>query len=594
MSRQWLSPTRVKALARWLRAAAFTLLGITAVLLVLLFIHRGILPLVAWLIPALERPFLDFAVYGPYPTRKFVSYDLEAPRPWRTAWDKSCDGGHILVGPNGPSVQHDGPVILDTNGELVWMSADFGTIMNFNIQTYKGKDYITFWNGHKTGSVGQGDMVMLDSNYKVAYRIQAVGPGNTGDLHEFRLTNDGTALITVFNNTEYDLTNFGGFRPANGWLTDGMFQEVDVETNELLFEWRAIDHFDPVDTYYFDPFGGYVESHPFDYYHLNSIEKDSKGNYLVSSRHYHHIAYIDGKTGDVLWTLGGHSKDFKDLSHGKATEHQWQHNARWVDEEKGILSFMDNGVAGPLHVDAPFSKGTMVQLDLEKMTAKHLHSYIADAKVRAASQGNLQVIDDDQVLVGWGATAAYSEFTMDGSVLCEVHFAASSLFWWERWKTYRVYRHLGWVGKPDYPPSAKIQGDKLYVSWNGATEVKYWQLQGTKHEHHEEDFESIETIQKQHFEESFTLPTEKSFVRYRVAALDSDKNILQHSDIAKTAGSGTSTAGIIIGICIAIGFVLGVWVVFRTSLRRRREGRKTFAWLPTELFGRNGYQYSKL
>jgi hypothetical protein len=257
---------------------------------------------------------------------------------------------------------------------------------------------------------------------------------------------------------------------------------------------------------------------------------------------------------------------------------------------------MDNGVAGPLHVDAPYSKGTIVQLDLEKMTATHLHSYIAEAKVRAASQGNLQVIDDDQILVGWGATAAYSEFTKDGTLLCEVHFAASSLFWWERWKTYRVYRHFGWVGEPTYPPTAKIYGNKVYVSWNGATEVKYWQLQGTKSASPEEnDFEDVEMIQKVYFEDWFTIQPLYDFLHYRVVALDADHQIISHSPIASTATSGTSTAGIVIGICIALGFVLGVWFVVRSSARRKREGRKAFAWaFPAELFGRKNYSYSKL
>lgn len=351
---------------------------------------------------------------------------------------------------------------------------------------------------------------------------------------------------------------------------------------------------DPIENYYFDPFGGYFESHPYDYYHLNSIEKDYEGNYLTSSRHFHHLAYIDGRTGEVLWTLGGMSNSFKDLSHGKATEHQWQHNARWVDREQGIVSFMDNGAAGPLHVDAPFSKGTMVQLDLEKMTAKRLHSYVSPSKVRAASQGNLQVMNDDQVLVGWGATAAYTEFTMDGTPLCEVHFSASSMFWFERWKTYRVYRHFGWVGQPEYPPSARIRGDSIYVSWNGATEVVFWELQGSREEEGD-DYESLDTIEKQHFEESFVLPTDGDFVRFQVAALDGNRKVLHASDPVAPEGGLGWFAGLATGISVVVGFGLGVWFVLRFWVRRRRrEGREGFTWLPTELFWRGDYHYSKL
>ncbi|KAK5169755.1 uncharacterized protein LTR77_005733 [Saxophila tyrrhenica] len=585
---QWLTSPRVRAVAR---IAAFAILAIAGILLAVLFIHRGLLPVVAWLIPALRLPFLDFAVYGPYPTQQFVSFDLHAPKPWRTLWDKSCDGGQIFIGPNGPSVTDSGPVITDTNGELIWMTHEYNTVMNFDMQSYRGKDYLTFWTGNKTGSNGRGEMLMLDSNYKVAYRIQAVGGENRGDIHEFRLTDDNTALIAVYNHTQADLRSWPGFRPSDGWLVDGLFQEIDVETNELLFEWRAINHFDPINNYYFDPFGGYFESHPYDYYHLNSIAKDSKGNYLISSRHFHHIAYIEGKTGNVLWTLGGHSKDFKDLSHGKATEHQWQHNARWVDEEKGILSFMDNGAAGPLHVDAPCSKGTMVQLDTENMTATLLHSYVSPNKVRAASQGNLQVINDDQVLVGWGATAAYTEFTMDGTPLCEVHYSAGLLFWFERWKSYRVHRHFGWVGKPDWPPSARVKGGRVYVSWNGATEVKFWELQGVKKEGGK--WESVETTEKQGFEDSFALPSKAEFVHYRIAALDSEKNVLHHSEPAQPEGGLGWAAGVAIGVAVVAVLSICAWYGVRHWARRRREGRNLFTWEYKELFGQD-YQYSRL
>jgi hypothetical protein len=567
--RQCCSNARLQAVLRWLRIGAALLLGIAAALLFLYLIHHGLLPVLAVIFPSLHRTFLDWAVYGAYPTQTFVSTDLIAPKPWRTLWDKSCDGGNILVGPNGPSVEQPSPMMLNTDGDLIWMSHEYGHIMNFNVQTYKGKDYLTFWAGNKQGGVGQGDMFMLDSNYKVAYRIKAVGEGNKGDIHEFRLTEDGTALIAVFNNTQYDLRDFGWFRPSDGWLTDGMFQEIDIETNELLFQWRAIDHFKPKDTFYFDPFGGYQESHPFDYYHLNSIEKDSKGNYLVSSRHYHHIIYIQGKTGKVLWELGGHSKDFKDLSHGKATEHKWQHNARWVDEEKGILSFFDNGVAGPLHVDAPYSKGTIVQLDLENMTAKHLHTYKSPGKLRAASQGNVQIINEDQVMVGWGATAAYTEFNMEGEPLCEVHFAASWLFWFERWKSYRVYRHFGWVGRPDYPPVAAIRKNKLYVSWNGATEVAFWELQGLKNG----GWKPIETIRKQKFEDCFELPTDETFDEYRVVALDGDEKVLKFSDSAEVKSTLLRNFGIVCGVFAFIGVLGGMFYWRRLRIRRRREGR---------------------
>jgi hypothetical protein len=487
-------------------------------------------------------------------------------------------------------------VILDTNGELVWMTDEWGIIMNLNVQKYKGENYLTFWFGYKAGSNGQGEMIMLDSSYKEAYRIQAVGDGNSGDLHEFRLTNDGTALISIFNNTQADLTRMkGGFRPEDGWLTDGMFQEVDIETNELLFEWRALDHFKPEDTFYFDPFGGYWESHPFDYYHLNSIEKDSKGNFLVSSRHYHHFIYLDGKTGEVLWTLGGGSKDFVDLSGGLASDFQWQHNPRWLSQDEGLISFLDNGVAGPLHVDAPYSKGKIIKMDVENRTVELVQDYISLGRVRAASQGNFYTIpENNHNLIGWGAIGAYSEFNMDGTLLCEVHWSAGWLFWWERMKSYRVYRIWDWAGYPEYPPSAKIKSDKLYVSWNGATEVRFWELQGAMHNPRgEEEFSTLKLAEKSTFEHAFELPLDEDYDLYRVVALDGEKHVLGYSETAEQISGIGTTAGVVLGICagVGLGVAIGFFVLCWNRRGTLRHGR-AFAWLPSTYS--DGYKYSRL
>jgi hypothetical protein len=40
-----------------------------------------------------------------------------------------------------------------------------------------------------------------------------------------------------------------------------------------------------------------------------------------------------------------------------------------------------------------------------------------------------------------------------------------------------AYR-FSWVGRPHSKPTIAVEGDTLYVSWNGATEVRSWQLLG--------------------------------------------------------------------------------------------------------------------
>lgn len=563
------------------------LLGLS---LVLLTLHQIVLPIVGWLIPSLVPSLYDLAVYGPYPTNEYVTFDLEAPSPSIVKWDDACDNGHVLVSPFGSSVPHAGPMILDNKGNLVWMTTGLGTVMNLKVQNYLNEPHLTFWSGKKVGGIGEGHYLILNSSYDTVKTISAISPPahpddpRVGDLHDFVLTDAGTALMTVYNTTTYDMSAMN--RPTKGWIVDSLFQEIDISTNELLFEWRASDHFDPAtSSKYLNPFGGYSESNPYDFFHINSVQKDRDGNYLISSRHLQGVMTVSGKTGEVLWVLGGAFNVFDDLTDGKATSFKWQHDARWIDEEEGILTLFDNGSAGPIMSDAHESKALLIQIDLEKKTAKLLQSYKSKAAVLSASQGSVQVLDhvdtfeqEKHVFVGWGSSAAFSEFSMAGELLCETHIAASSTYWWERVKSYRAIKTFEWVGRPEQPPVALMNSDRIYVSWNGATEVAAWQLEGRKDGAAGDKWQTIDIKEKEGFEDAFVLPDEP-FATYRVAALDDNGEFLRHSDIVRYAESKTSRTLLwMIGVAAGIGAVVGVAIFMSRVPRGQRIARSWAVW----------------
>lgn len=338
-----------------------------------------------------------------------------------------------------------------------------------------------------------------------------------GDLHEFKITRDNTALLTVYATTKADLSSLGKF--SEGWLLDSLFQEVDIATGKLLFEWRASEHFNVTDTYMTNPFGGYIKSIPFDFFHINSVDKDSQGNYLISSRHTHTVTCISPK-GDLLWVLGGRRNQFTDLSGGDALDFKWQHDARWVSEEEGIVSLFDNKEAGPLHVDGYNSRGMMLQLDVANRTVELLHTYESLDQTRAPSQGSMQVLHDSgHVFVGFGHSPIYSEFSVNGSLLCEHHFGSPIFHTWNRAVSYRASKRSDWVGRPTNPPSVEIEDDTLYVSWNGATEVSAWLLQGAKSADDEDAFKDLDVLDKETFEETFELGDLFGYSHFRVVAL---------------------------------------------------------------------------
>ena len=84
--------------------------------------------------------------------------------------------------------------------------------------------------------------------------------------------------------------------------------------------------------------------HPiYDYFHINSIEPEANGNFLVSARNTHTLYEIDRKTKKILWRLGGKKSDFK---MGPGTNFEWQHDAR--RQADGTITMFDNGAAPPV------------------------------------------------------------------------------------------------------------------------------------------------------------------------------------------------------------------------------------------------------
>lgn len=574
------------------RATVLAAVAAVAVLGSLVLFQQLVVPVLVWFFPSLDVPFYDLGLFGACRRQDYVSFNLTAPLPSLVTWDESCEHGYVFLDPSGPSVGHAGPLIMDGKGELVWTSDRFETTTNSKIQRYKGREYLTFWSGLKARTSGTGIYYMLHPNYTVAHTVDAVGEGLHGDLHEFKITGDDTALITVYAPAQADLTGMGWFRTDHGWIVDNILQEIDIETGELLFEWRASDHFRAEDSHMTNPFGGYRRSAPFDFFHLNSVEKCANGNYLISSRHFHAVYEIDRHTGAVRWGLGGATDDFRDLSDGRASDFSWQHDARWLSEADGILSLFDNSYAWP-HSNAPYSQGRIIQLDRDQGTATLLHSFLSLQHARSSSQGSLQMLPaahgEPHVFIGWGSSAAYGEYTADGRLLCETHFAASAFFWWERVKSYRAFKALDWSAIPaEWNPSAAIAEGNLYVSWNGATEVVFWELQGRHDAEGDggvedgDEWTDVDVREKTAFEEMFVLPSEDAYREYRVAALDAERNVLRFSNVVVTtreasgvegstlaAGSALLGVAMVVGACVAKrrgwkGLDCGRWAILGT------------------------------
>ncbi len=145
-------------------------------------------------------------------------------------------------------------MIVDQSGSLVWFhplpAGDSAT--NFQVQSYEGKPVLTWWQGRIIGvGFGQGEDVIYNDSYQTGRRVRA-GNGYSADLHEIRLTPQGTAWIDIFDPIHMNLTSVQG--SANGILTDSVIQEIDIKTGLVMWEWHALGHIAIGDS--FNPFPG--------------------------------------------------------------------------------------------------------------------------------------------------------------------------------------------------------------------------------------------------------------------------------------------------------------------------------------------------
>ena len=322
-------------------------------------------------------------------------------------------------------------MIFDDRGDLVWfwpLESEEQDVMDFKVQSYRGEDVLTFWVGTHTG-YGKGEYLILDSSYEEVGRVSAAN-GYAGDHHEFLITPDNTALITIYGEVEgFDLSSMGGSR--EGKVLDGIVQELDIESGELLFEWHSLEHVDLQESYAKVPKES--EKWYFDYFHINSIEVDNDSNLLISARRTSTIYKVDRNTGDVIWRLGGKKSDFE-MAAGSKTA--YQHDARRQDD--GTITVFDNG---DFEQDDEQSYGLVLEVDEEKMSATLLEEYPNPEGKLCATQGSMQILPQgNTVFIGWGSNPLMSEFSREGELLFSASFP-------EEVESYRAFR-FPWRGQP--------------------------------------------------------------------------------------------------------------------------------------------------
>lgn len=428
----------------------------------------------------------------------------------------------------------------------------------------------------------------LDSHYQVFNQFSA-SKTLENDFHEYAITADDTALLTTYDTIITDLSSLGV--QGQGWVYDSLFREIDIETGDIIFEWRASDHFAINDTFYPIGSAGRSPEAPFDFFHINSVDKDEDGNFIVSSRFLHSIVCVSANTGEIIWILGGRKNDFEDLSDGSATDFAWQHH---VSVQAGKrLSIFDNAAYKKWHEEllgdnSGTSRGMMVQLDTSNMTVELVHEYVNPGSRGSPQQGSMQVLDSGNVLIGWGYHGGYTEYAADGSILCDTHINPAVFFPFGFVHSYRAFRTATWIGRPNTQPDVYLNPSDgcALVSWMGATEVTSWILQTAEATSGGKlQFANAVKTPKDGFETEIGLPNGE-YDYLRIVAIDKNGNVLASSKIITAdketvVSSGKFKFAIVTAVFWVMCFVAGISYQKRLRVIIRRGQHKVMgsSWL---------------
>lgn len=277
---------------------------------------------------------------------------------------------------------------------------------------------------------GTGKYYEMNSKFEVVDSFEC-GNGYITDMHELMILPNGHALL-IANDYEYvpmDTIVAGG--DPNAVVLGNIIQELDNNKN-VVFEWRSWDHFQITDaTPDIDLTGSSI-----DYVHCNSIEEDTDGNLIISSRHMDEVTKINRQTGDIMWRLGGEycqNNQFTFINDSTGFSHQ--HDARRISN--GSLTLFDNG---NLH-SPQYSRGCEYQLDETNMTALLVQEYKNDPQTFTTATGSMRRTPNGNTLLGWGindSPPSISELHPDQTTAWAVDFPPnvySYRTFRETWKT---------------------------------------------------------------------------------------------------------------------------------------------------------------
>jgi hypothetical protein len=446
------------------------------------------------------RSWSNFDITRPSNDKTFVfrRFKSSPHRPPHIEWNPNggeLSKGYVFITPQSTGedkgLVQAASFIMKQNAELVYAHDDEPLASEgFRVQNINNEQFLTLWRGVKKGAHGFGEVIIMNNQYEqTIIHLDAIINNNFGqkfkgklDFHEQELTTRGTILVTAYNTTAYNLTAMGG--SERGFVSDSMFFEIDIETEEILFSWSALDHFWPEDSMLplITASGTGTPMSPYDFFHLNSVQAINHDSFLISSRNFWSVFLISRSTGRILWELRGNTKggDFGAVpSHGRF---RWQNHVRALEASpQGMVISMFDNHNSPEDITKTSSRGLILKLKLPPRVDEKpevLRILTPDRAKVALQDGSYQIgLSNGNSFMSWGAGGVVHEYGPEGG---------QDLRWQARFghdetiRSYRAFKEV-WTGTPmTWSPALvieKTQDSVLgYVSWNGATDIESYNV----------------------------------------------------------------------------------------------------------------------
>ncbi|KAJ6015116.1 hypothetical protein N7540_009707 [Penicillium herquei] len=454
---------------------------------------------------------------------------------------------YLHIQPDGPNSLYEqyqiGPHIYDQDGRLVWTGSpmfDNRNVFDFKAVSLFNETFISLILQYSHDGKERGFGMILDRNYEVFRKLSLRNDLGVFDIHEFNILDNGeSALVTNYLSEEITLEAFG--RPAEKtWLEYGGFAEIDINTADVLYHWNSFAEVPLAETVHYHP-NSRVEGAPgWDYVHINSVDKNENGDYLVSMRFTNTLYMISGQTGTIMWRLGGqgHSDFSQDFVFSK------QHDAKFIESSgtRHVISFLNNA-SDEEFAEEEISSALVVELETSTtpMTARVLRRYNRPDKSLTRLRGNTQQLPNKNMFVCWSQGGYISEFSPDGRVLMSASFTS------DRYSNYRAYK-FEFTGRPNNPPDlvASVYGSDVtnlvttvHVSWNGATDVGWWNFYAQASEFDRPVF--IGNVSKYDFETMFMASGYMDWIS--VEAVHHNGQVLGTSKVHRTKAPNWEAVG---------------------------------------------------